>query len=309
MTRVTCRLTAKNRHQLRNPTLGNRVCATLIFFWPRKAPALAPRCCPRTQPFKLHEPLQSLLAVNNTDSDFCPSVRPSVWLSARLLLCHCLCCRFCLRRFVSVCVAISPRFRSAASLLRSGNESKTAGRSWSCGSSRSLTDRRRLTWSGLVRQVGNYSHDAPRMYLRLTVLSTTATRLDLRTRVDGLTDRDHGPWTCRHGLRTRVAWTSAWKHGSAYRVFARPSWWHSVKNNSEQRFVLGSKFCQCSHNSSYVWWKQKILYFIRVSFRLVLHLILINWCQRLSFYKPHYGSKCLVKLMSIELRTLRPIAL
>jgi len=28
MTHVTCRLTAKNRDQLRNPTLGNRVCAT-----------------------------------------------------------------------------------------------------------------------------------------------------------------------------------------------------------------------------------------------------------------------------------------
>ena len=29
MTHVTCRLTAKNRHQLRKPTLGNRVWATL----------------------------------------------------------------------------------------------------------------------------------------------------------------------------------------------------------------------------------------------------------------------------------------
>ena len=29
MTHVTCRLTAKNRDQLRNPTLGNRVWATL----------------------------------------------------------------------------------------------------------------------------------------------------------------------------------------------------------------------------------------------------------------------------------------
>ena len=32
MTRVTCRLTAKNRDQLRNPTLGNRVWATFTFF-------------------------------------------------------------------------------------------------------------------------------------------------------------------------------------------------------------------------------------------------------------------------------------
>jgi len=30
MTRVTCRLTAKDRDQLRNPTLGNRVRATLL---------------------------------------------------------------------------------------------------------------------------------------------------------------------------------------------------------------------------------------------------------------------------------------
>jgi len=32
MTHVTCRLTAKNRDQLRNPTLGNRVWATVTFF-------------------------------------------------------------------------------------------------------------------------------------------------------------------------------------------------------------------------------------------------------------------------------------
>jgi len=32
MTYVTCRLTAKNRDQLRNPTLGNRVRATFTFF-------------------------------------------------------------------------------------------------------------------------------------------------------------------------------------------------------------------------------------------------------------------------------------
>jgi len=31
MTHVTCRLTAKNRDQLRNPTLGNRVWATFIY--------------------------------------------------------------------------------------------------------------------------------------------------------------------------------------------------------------------------------------------------------------------------------------
>jgi len=33
MTHVTCRLSAKNRHQLRNPTLGNRVWATFTFFY------------------------------------------------------------------------------------------------------------------------------------------------------------------------------------------------------------------------------------------------------------------------------------
>ena len=31
MTHVTCRLTAKNRDQLRNPTLGNRAWATFTF--------------------------------------------------------------------------------------------------------------------------------------------------------------------------------------------------------------------------------------------------------------------------------------
>ena len=33
MTHVACRLTAKNRDQLRNPTLGNRVWATFIFMF------------------------------------------------------------------------------------------------------------------------------------------------------------------------------------------------------------------------------------------------------------------------------------
>jgi len=32
MTHVTCRLTAKNRDLLRNPTLGNRVWTTFTFF-------------------------------------------------------------------------------------------------------------------------------------------------------------------------------------------------------------------------------------------------------------------------------------
>ena len=33
MTHVTCRLTAKNRDQLRNPTLGNREWATFAGFY------------------------------------------------------------------------------------------------------------------------------------------------------------------------------------------------------------------------------------------------------------------------------------
>jgi len=33
MTHVTCRLTAKNRDQLRNPTLGNRVWSIFTFFF------------------------------------------------------------------------------------------------------------------------------------------------------------------------------------------------------------------------------------------------------------------------------------
>jgi len=33
MTHITCRLTAKNRDQLQNPTLGNRVWATFTFFY------------------------------------------------------------------------------------------------------------------------------------------------------------------------------------------------------------------------------------------------------------------------------------
>jgi len=33
MTRVTCRLTAKNQNQLWNPTLGDRVWATFTFYF------------------------------------------------------------------------------------------------------------------------------------------------------------------------------------------------------------------------------------------------------------------------------------
>ena len=44
MTHVTCRLTAKNRDQLRNPSLGNRVWASFAFLKePRDALSRAPR--------------------------------------------------------------------------------------------------------------------------------------------------------------------------------------------------------------------------------------------------------------------------
>ena len=48
MTYVTCRLTAKNRNQLRNPTLGKRVRATFTFltsYWKQECRRLS--CCRR----------------------------------------------------------------------------------------------------------------------------------------------------------------------------------------------------------------------------------------------------------------------
>ena len=45
MTHVTCRLTAKNRDQLRNLTLGNRVWATFTFFWGSPAERESVRGC------------------------------------------------------------------------------------------------------------------------------------------------------------------------------------------------------------------------------------------------------------------------
>ena len=39
MTHVTCRLTAKNRDSLRNPTLGSRVWATFLLFLPTSHPS------------------------------------------------------------------------------------------------------------------------------------------------------------------------------------------------------------------------------------------------------------------------------
>jgi len=48
MTHVTCRLTAKNRDQLRNPALGNRVWATFTFITGRcySSAVLAMALCP-----------------------------------------------------------------------------------------------------------------------------------------------------------------------------------------------------------------------------------------------------------------------
>ena len=46
MTHVTCRLTAKNRDQLRNPTLGNQVWATFFTQGLRRVPIVRPvRVC------------------------------------------------------------------------------------------------------------------------------------------------------------------------------------------------------------------------------------------------------------------------
>jgi len=61
MTHVTCRLTAKNRHQFRNPTLGNRVWATFTFLR-----AISLRVAvPKTQiaPTPLHHPSSSIRIV------------------------------------------------------------------------------------------------------------------------------------------------------------------------------------------------------------------------------------------------------
>jgi len=42
MTHVTCRLTANNRNQIRNPTFGNRVWATFTIFTPPDCPRISP---------------------------------------------------------------------------------------------------------------------------------------------------------------------------------------------------------------------------------------------------------------------------
>jgi len=59
MTHVTCRLTAKNRDQLQNPTLGNRVWATFTFFTctirtPKLLRAKILQNCSLAEPVLLH---------------------------------------------------------------------------------------------------------------------------------------------------------------------------------------------------------------------------------------------------------------
>ena len=46
MTHVTCRLTAKNRDQLWNPTLGNRVWATFFYLYDYVGQQLTARIVP-----------------------------------------------------------------------------------------------------------------------------------------------------------------------------------------------------------------------------------------------------------------------
>ena len=73
MTHITCRLTAKNRDQLRNPTLGNRVWATFTFFQ-------------STVEYILRVELLLLLQVSRSRSDASDVVaRISHWRSAEPL--------------------------------------------------------------------------------------------------------------------------------------------------------------------------------------------------------------------------------
>ena len=59
MTHVTCRLTAKNRDQLQNPTLGNRVWATFTFFIP----------CPDKYQLSLIDPHDRIAAIQRRSSE------------------------------------------------------------------------------------------------------------------------------------------------------------------------------------------------------------------------------------------------
>jgi len=50
MTHVTCKLTAKNRDRLRNPTLGNRVWATFLNYCVKQVSVDPPRITAMTLP-------------------------------------------------------------------------------------------------------------------------------------------------------------------------------------------------------------------------------------------------------------------
>ena len=57
MTHVTCRLIAKNRDQLWNPAVGNRVLATFTF------------CCLTTQARHLRTPMESMRRENDKGNE------------------------------------------------------------------------------------------------------------------------------------------------------------------------------------------------------------------------------------------------
>jgi len=102
MTHVTCRLTAKNRDQLRNPTLGNRVWAS---FFVGKVKYIAVRmsvspCVPLCLCMSVVMPVYVI----------CPSLCLCVCLCLSLCPCMCLCMsvpvHVCLSLYVPVCVSV-----------------------------------------------------------------------------------------------------------------------------------------------------------------------------------------------------------
>ena len=76
MTHVTCMLTAKNRDQLRNPTLGNRVWATFTFL----SSKIFSGSLMGSRP---HRPHGSATAVHRTCIDH---AQPLLWLAIPKLL-------------------------------------------------------------------------------------------------------------------------------------------------------------------------------------------------------------------------------
>jgi len=90
MTHVTCRLTAENRNQLRNPTLGNRVWVTFTFLHtvldirhrPRSGTApwwVSPtRCQIRVAPYRVSRSMPPPLFASPLPSPLCADVTSSV---------------------------------------------------------------------------------------------------------------------------------------------------------------------------------------------------------------------------------------